>query len=211
MELILSLDTSDAELASLILNQTQSMISHVKVGHIPMSMGSEKIKELSQETSLFFDFKLHDIPNTMAKSFAFYQQEYKNLSLFTIWGTVTDTALKAVVAEKQQAQPLSVISLSSDIANESDFLKQVERNLTCGVTGFITPSAMISSMRQHFGDEIQIYTPGIRYQQNDDHQSPFTPLEAKKAGANAIIVGRPIMNAQNPHQQCEQFFKDCQL
>lgn len=210
MKLILSLDTCDVGLASQVLNQTNPMISHVKIGHIPMAMGSHVIEKMAESTSLFFDFKLHDIPTTMARAFANYQKMYPALSLFTIWGTVGNEALKAVIAEKQQAQVLSVISLSSDVACEKTFLQQVERNLTCGITGFITPSCMIASLRQQFGQEIAIYTPGIRYGQTDDHNNPFTPLQAKKAGADFIIVGRPIVNAPNPRQQCELFYQDCQ-
>ncbi len=203
MKLILSLDTCDELKASQVLEQTKPMISHVKIGHIPMAMGSAKIKQLTQDIPLFFDFKLHDIPNTVATAFANYQRNYTNLALFTIWGTMSDKALKAVSAEQNTAQALAVISLSSDVTDESEFLRQVERNLICGISNFITPSVMIARLRQYFGSEVGIYTPGIRFQAPDDHAMPFTPKQAFEAGADFIIVGRPILN--DPHQ-CQAFF-----
>ncbi len=209
MQLILSLDTTNPAKAATVMQETASLVSHVKIGHIPMAMGSETLSRLLQQSAVFIDFKLHDIPTTMARAVANYHQLFPNLSLFTLWGTVSDNALKAVVAESEKAMPLSVISLTSDTPNESTFLMQVERNLRCGIRGFITPPAMIAPMRQQFGKDVTLLSPGIRYEQANDHQKPFTPKQAKLAGADYIIVGRPILNAINPKQQCQQFFNDC--
>ncbi|MDP8184471.1 orotidine-5'-phosphate decarboxylase [Phocoenobacter skyensis] len=210
MKLILSLDTGDAQRASLVLDQTKSMISHVKLGHIPFSMEPDTIKEMIQDIPLFLDFKLHDIPSTMARAITGYRNTFENLKMITVWGTSSSDGLKAVVEScDNQCQPLSVISLTSDIGDVNTFLKTVELNLNCGINGFITPSFMLKEMRKYFGQDITLVTPGVRFENKDDHQNCITPQQALKQGCDYMVVGRPIMNAQNIKQQTQLFHQFC--
>ncbi|MDP8051182.1 orotidine-5'-phosphate decarboxylase [Pasteurella atlantica] len=210
MKLILSLDTCDAIKASQVLSQSSAMISHVKLGHIPFTMGQERIKTLIQDTPLFLDFKLYDIPSTMARAIMGYRNIFTNLEMITVWGTSSNDVLKAVVEScDNQCQPLSVISLTSDIGDIKTFLKIVERNLNCGIHGFITPSFMLTELRQQFGNDITLVTPGVRFDYSDDHQNCVTPQQALAQGCDYIVVGRPIINAQKIMQQTEKFYQFC--
>ncbi|MDG6881568.1 hypothetical protein A6A21_03300 [Phocoenobacter uteri] len=186
------------------------MISHVKLGHIPFTMGQETIKKIIQDTPLFLDFKLHDIPSTMARAITGYRNAFEYLEMITVWGTSSNDGLKAVVEScDNQCQPLAVISLTSDIGNTTTFLNTVERNLNCGIQGFITPSFMLTELRQQFGNEITLVTPGVRFENKDDHQNCVTPQQALERGCDYMVVGRPIMNAQHIKQQTEKFYQFC--
>lgn len=210
MKLILSLDTCDENKASQVLTQTKSMISHVKLGHIPFTMGQDIIKEIIEDTPVFLDFKLHDIPTTMARAITGYKKTFKQLDMITVWGVCHNDGLKAVVEScDNQCQPLSVISLTSDIGDVNTFLKTVERNLNCGINGFITPSFMLEELRQQFGKDITLVTPGVRFSEINDHKNCVTPQQAFEKGCDYIVVGRPIMNAENIKAQTEKFYQYC--
>ena len=98
----------------------------------------------------------------------------------------------------------------SEIGCGSDVGKQVERLATlavnAGLRGLVCSPLEITALRQVVPARFQLVTPGIRTgsEKTDDQKRTLTPREALDAGANWLVIGRPIYAAQNPREAAEK-------
>jgi orotidine-5'-phosphate decarboxylase len=173
----------------------------VKIGHILCStLSFKEINELVGDKDIFLDFKLHDIPNTVKTAIENYSQSIPNFKYFTFHGTASDKMVKAALTAKTDAIPLAVITLSSDADfDKADSLAKFERCINLGVTDFICHPHLVADVKAKFGNKIKIYVPGIRLDSDlkDDHFNALTPQKAKELGVDFIIVGRPLLAADD--------------
>ena len=173
----------------------------VKIGHILCStLSFKEIHELVGDKDIFLDFKLHDIPNTVQIAIENYSQSIPNFKYFTFHGTASDEMVKAALTAKTDAIPLAVITLSSDADfDKADSLAKFERCINLGVTDFICHPHLVADVKAKFGNKIKIYVPGIRLDSDlkDDHFNALTPQKAKELGVDFIIVGRPLLAADD--------------
>ena len=174
--------------------------------------------------AVFLDLKFHDIPNTVAKAVeAGVRLDVQMLTVHTSGGLEMLRAAEESAQESAQkagrTPPLvlgvtvltsmDVRSLSA-IGCEANVGKQVERlaNLAvrAGLRGLVCSPLEITALRQFLPEDVQLVTPGIRTgsEPGDDQKRTLAPREAVAAGADWLVIGRPIYAAQNPRRAAEE-------
>jgi orotidine-5'-phosphate decarboxylase len=190
-------------------SQISKYVDCVKIGHILCStLSFKEINELVGDKDIFLDFKLHDIPNTVKTAIENYSKSIPNFKYFTFHGTGSDKMVQAALTAETNAIPLAVITLSSDADfDRADSLAKFERCVKLGVTDFICHPFLVADVKAKFGDKIKLYVPGVRLESDlsDDHFNALTPKKAKELGVNYIIVGRPLLRADNIVEKLKEF------
>jgi len=209
--LILALDVPDSDAAMGLVELLGDTVNFYKIGLELFMSGSyfdlvEWLRERGKR--VFCDLKLFDVPETVAR--AVRQLENRGVDFTTVHGN--DSMLRAAVGEKSGLKILAVTVLTSldqgDLDNlgfecqvETLVRSRAKRALEIGCDGIISSGLEIPSLRATFSDRFIIVAPGIRPVQNrpvDDHKRVVTPTQAFQNGADFIVVGRPIRDAQDP-------------
>ncbi|AJC49519.1 orotidine 5'-phosphate decarboxylase [Allofrancisella guangzhouensis] len=196
---------SDLEKTAII----SKYVDCIKIGHILCStLSFKEIHELVGDKDIFLDFKLHDIPNTVKTAIENYSKAISNFKYFTFHGTASDEMVKAALNADTQATPLAVITLSSDASfDKQDSLVKFERCVNLGVENFICHPHLVTDVKAKFGNKIKLYVPGVRLESDskDDHFNALTPQKAKELEVDYIIVGRPLLKADNIIAKLQEF------
>ncbi|MDR3449930.1 MAG: orotidine-5'-phosphate decarboxylase [Alphaproteobacteria bacterium] len=163
---------------------------------------------------IFLDLKLHDIPNTVAGAIGSLlplQPEF--LTLHTSGGAEMMQAASTAAAKAGAARPklLGVTVLTSldnndlaSVGQEADTTRQVVRLAALakesGLDGVICSPQEIVPLRATLGPDFILMVPGIRpdWASSNDQKRTLTPREAQDAGADYLVIGRPITKAENP-------------
>ena len=226
--LILAIDTKDYDLAeqwAQIADLTGQMI---KIGmEFTYVCGFDAVRKLARGRQVFLDLKLHDIPNTVASAIAsLVSVKPAMLTIHTLGGKdMIKAARKAIdvnFLENQKPLLLGVTVLTSmDQENLNSVnlhttpieqvMKLAGMALDAGVDGLVCSPEEVANLRKIYGDKVVLVVPGIRLEnaKTDDQKRIMTPALAHKAGANWIVVGRPITQSANPQQVAEEII--CQL
>ena len=214
-KLVFACDVSDLSLGEMLIRKTAGHIDIVKIGLEAMTAEdgdgttlASKLRRyaIGRQHPVMWDMKLHDIESTMAKA-------ARNIAklgsdFLTIHAAACDKALAAVAAAADGAgggaMPLAVTVLTD--LDESQcysrfhatpdtavrhFAKNAHR---LGIRGFVCSAKEARIIRDSLPDAY-IMTPGIRplwAVARDEQKRVTTPAQAKQAGADAIVVGRPI-------------------
>ena len=214
-ELIVALDVPDTTTLPDTL-QTLQMVDYFKVGlELYTAEGHTALDILKEENKrIFLDLKLHDIPKTVEN--AVKSAAKLGVNLLTIHACGGSEMLKAAANAAKESGPdapkiIAVTTLTS--LNESDFtdlgiqrslkeqaLKLGEMALNAGIDGLVTSVLEAPELRQRFGPDPLLITPGIRPggKTDDDQKRIATPAGAVQAGSSYLVVGRPIMHADDP-------------
>lgn len=199
-------------ISKLDLEKTFIISKHVdcvKIGHILCStLSFDEINKLVGDKDIFLDFKLHDIPNTVKTAIENYSKSIKNFKYFTFHGTASDEMVKAALTAETTAIPLAVITLSSDADfDKNDSLEKFARCIKLGVTDFICHPYLVADVKAKFGNKIKLYVPGVRLDSDskDDHFNALTPQKAKELGVDYIIVGRPLLKADDVVAKLQEY------
>lgn len=204
--IILALDTKDLDTAKKWIETTNGSIDIYKFGlEFYLKFGAAGLKELSSagDFDVFLDLKLHDIPNTVASSI-------KSVSdLAPKFLTVHASGGGAMIKAASEAGPdISITAVTiltslsdSDLADVG-FAKDTKSSANVlaklavlnGARSIVCSPFEASEIRVIVGNEIEIITPGVRPPGSDlgDQKRVMTPKESITAGANYIVVGRPI-------------------
>ena len=159
--------------------------------------------------NLFLDVKLADIPNTVGKASLAISR--LGVKYFNVHASAGIPAIKAAVENKGQSGVLVVTVLTSLNAEQcksifgdepehkvSDFAAMI---LEAGADGVICSPKELKLLRANANfDDLTIVTPGVRpeWAPADDQKRVMTPGEAIKAGADYLVIGRPIAKAKDP-------------
>ena len=159
---------------------------------------------------VFLDLKLYDIPNTVARAV----EAAANLAvpMLTIHLSGGKEMIRAAVAAK--ADNMSIIGVSVLTSSNEATLREIgvsckiddqvmrlaKLGIENGVDGIVASAHEIKALRAEFGDKIKIIVPGIRpsWSEMGDQKRVMTPREALEAGADYLVIGRPITAHPNP-------------
>ncbi|MFZ0798037.1 MAG: orotidine-5'-phosphate decarboxylase [Terriglobales bacterium] len=213
--LIVALDVSTATSARKIVTAVGDSALIYKVGmQLYTHEGPSIVRELVDSGHrVFLDLKYHDIPNTVGA--AVREAAQLGVSMVTVHasggGKMLQAAVDAAQATKPDLHVLAVTVLTSlddvelgKIGLRGGVLDQVLRltalALSNGCQGVVASALEASALREEFGRDFVIVTPGVRPagSGHDDQARVVTPAEAIAAGASHIVVGRPITEASDP-------------
>lgn len=215
--LIVALDVPDAEAARALVRQLGDTVSFYKIG-MELSMAGgffELLDWLKAEgKKVFVDLKFFDIPETVARAVA--NLAARGADFCTIHGnqSMMEAAAKA---KGPQLKVLAVTALTSldrgdldDLGFQCDVadlvLSRARRSLASGCDGVISSGMEVERLRREAPRELICVTPGIRPVENRvvaDQKRVMTPADAIRAGADHLVVGRPIRDAADPRAMAQ--------
>jgi len=229
--IIVALDVPTEEKALALAGELAPVVGAFKIGsELFTSAGPDIVKKIrATGASVFLDLKFHDIPNTVAKAVASaVRLDVQMLTIHTSGGSTMMQAAEKAAQEtalqtgRNAPLVLGVTVLTSLDGNElaevgldSNVGRQVERLATLaaksGLRGLVCSPLEIAGLRQILPREIQLVTPGIRLAgPSDDQKRTLSPREAIDAGANWLVIGRPITGAENPRAAAEAILQTLQ-
>jgi orotidine-5'-phosphate decarboxylase len=219
-KIIVPLDVP-TETAALALIDRLPQVMFWKVGlELFVSSGAGIIKTLkARQKKVFLDLKFHDIPNTMAgacRSAAHY-----GVDLLTVHAAAGQIALQAAqlaaleeAAANQLTPPnlIAITALTSLTARSLAFELKIPLELNdyvlqmallaqqSGLAGAVCSPQEVTQLRDTCGNDFLLVCPGVRptWAEKGDQQRSTTPVAAIKAGANYLVVGRPITASPDP-------------
>lgn len=214
-ELILPLDVPTREQARPLLQQLKGTVPWMKVGlQMFTAFGTDWVREVADHGyKVFLDLKLHDIPNTVAKTIdSLAPLPIHMLTIHTSGGyAMMASARKAQQAANPDLLLLGVTVLTSindeelrGIGCPDSPATQVSRlaqlGTSAGLAGFVCSPLEVGTLRAELPPHVQLITPGIRPSGADhgDQARVMTPADAARAGSTHIVVGRPITQAADP-------------
>ena len=172
---------------------------------------------------LFLDLKFHDIPHTVAGAVrSACRFEPSLLNVHASGGfEMMKAAAEAVSGDTRLLAVTVLTSLSGEDLEVTGFrgepselvVSMALKAKEAGVHGVVCSPLEAGSVREAAGDDFVIVTPGIRPSGADrnDQKRTATPFDAVKAGANALVVGRPITRAENPRMAAESLISEINL
>ena len=229
----MALDVEDINVAKELVNTLSPYIGTFKVGlQMFCGYGLEIIDYIKQKNSDFFlDVKLHDIPNTVEH--ASYNIIKNGANFFNVHASGGVEMMKAAkrgamaACEKYNKKPplilavtlltsISEETLKQELKNEltpKDFVIQMAKNTKlAGLNGVVASVKELKYIKEEMGDDFIVLTPGIRpsWSNTNDQKRIATPYEAIKMGADYIVLGRAITNAEDKIQAIEKVYSEIQ-
>jgi orotidine-5'-phosphate decarboxylase len=225
-EIVLALDVASKEEALRLVRLLGNHTGMFKVGmQLFVSQGPALVREIVELGGrVFLDLKLHDIPNTVRN--AAVEAAKLGVSMMTVHTAGGRAMMEAVSRELAErcgsSKPivagvtvltsldnagLAETGVGSPIRDQAVRMARLAES--CGLDGVVCSPQEIGLIRSRTGPRFQIVTPGIRMpgQSTDDQQRTATPREALAAGANYIVVGRPVTAAPDPRAALEQIIQ----
>lgn len=213
-QLILALDVPTAPEAIMWMDRMKNHVGCFKIGlQLFCAHGPELVRQAAQkEVPVFLDLKLHDIPNTVASAIrSLGDLDLRFLTLHTQGGSaMIEAALEALPASRE-TQLLGVTILTSlDDASvqalgyprsaSEQALHLATVAAQSGLDGFVCSPWEAEAIRRAVPEARAIVTPGVRPAESDsnDQSRVKTPQEALDSGATHVVIGRPILQAQDP-------------
>lgn len=220
--LIVALDFQSLAPAVELIDRLGESVLWYKVGmELFYADGPRVLSALHERKKrIFLDLKLHDIPNTMAQ--AFRSLAIHGVGLTTVHITAGEAALSAVAQEARVLRAagnpaplvLGVTRLTSlatpDPRNPwEDVVRLAGVAVQSGIDGWIAPVAAAKLLRESHGPGPILTCPGIRLPEGatQDQVEIGTPEAAIAAGADWIVVGRPITRAEQPAEATREFLR----
>ncbi|HZZ56683.1 MAG TPA: orotidine-5'-phosphate decarboxylase [Opitutaceae bacterium] len=230
-ELILALDVPDRAAATRILDEVSGTVQWVKVGlQMFTAYGPDWVREVAgRGFDVFLDLKLHDIPNTVARAVGSLSPlPIRMLTLHAAGGR--EMMAQARAAARPDLWLLGVTVLTSMdgaglaevgvAAAPADQVRRLGRlAIDAGIPGLVCSPLEIAVLRG-LSASVKLVTPGIRAEKRRDAASPgtapaddqkrvMTPADAAHAGADFIVVGRPILEAANRAEAAREILQQC--
>jgi orotidine-5'-phosphate decarboxylase len=207
--LIVALDRSSRDDILRLIDQLHGAAGAFKIGlQAFVANGPEIVREIvARGERVFLDLKIHDIPNTAQHAVA--EAAALGAAIVTVHASGGEAMLKACAREDVMVAGVTVLtSLEQSDLPAIGFPGTLGENAarlarlaqSCGLRAVVTSAREIAAIREACGGELRIITPGIRPAGSDagDQRRTTTPAAAVAAGADYIVVGRPITDARDP-------------
>ena len=229
-KIIFALDVEHFAEAQRWVNLLKGHVGMFKVGKQLFTHSGPKVIDMirKKDQKVFLDLKFHDIPNTVAK--AGEEATKLEVAIFNLHALggfemmkKTVEASRAVAKSLGMPKPLilAVTILTSmdengmkEVGIQGPILEEVGRlalvSMKAGVDGVVASPQEIGIIRQQCGENFLIVTPGIRLptEKKDDQKRTLSPKEAIAAGANYLVIGRPIKEAKDPLEAVQKIIED---
>lgn len=209
--LIVALDVATADEARALVSTLGDAATFYKIGlELFMAGGYFDLLDwlVAQNKKVFVDLKFFDVPETVRS--AVRALSASGATLATIHGN--QSIMEAAVKDKGELKILAVTALTSLDQGDLDdlgfqcnveelVLSRARRALETGVDGIVSSGLEAPMIRRELGDRLLVVTPGIRPVVNrpsDDQKRTVDVAQAFRNGADYIVVGRPIRNADDP-------------
>jgi len=221
-KIIVALDVASKKEAHAMVERLRDRAAFFKVGlQLYTAEGPEIVRAvISNGGKVFLDLKLNDIPNTVAK--AVESANALGVQLLTIHLSGGAEMIRAASAAKKGGMSIlgvTVLTSSTDetlhevginAKVEEQVLRLARLGVQNGIDGIVASAHEIKPLRTEFGDKIKIVVPGIRpsWAEVGDQKRTMTPREAIDAGADYLVIGRPITAAENPQEALEKILSE---
>lgn len=232
--LIVALDFDSLSSALKFAEQVADLVGMFKVGHqLFTAAGPEAVRQVAKlGTGIFLDLKYHDIPNTVAGAVlaAASLPGVQLVNVHALGGTtMMQAAAQAISAGvpmgEDRPRLLAVTILTSmdtksmkEVGiggpSQSRVLHLARLSKKAGVDGVVASVQEAKAIRKACGREFLIVTPGVRPKEKgaggkkDDQARTATPREAIKAGADFLVVGRPVLVAADPRAAASEIVEE---
>jgi len=214
--LIFALDVPDAWEARELVQQLDDAVRFYKLGlELLMAGGYFELLDwlAGRGKKIFVDLKFFDVPATVARAVA--RLNGRGVTFCTVHGN--QGIMEAAVAAREDVKVLAVTALTSldrgdldDLGFQCDVpdlvLSRARRALQAGCDGVVSSGLEAARLREHLDARLLVVTPGIRPVENretDDQKRVVTVDQAFALGADYIVVGRPIRDADDPRAAAE--------
>jgi len=229
-KIIFALDVEHFTEARQWVNTLKDHVGFFKVGKQLFTHAGPKVIDMIRQKNqkVFLDLKFHDIPNTVSKAGEEATKlEVAMFNLHALGGF--EMMKKTVEASRATAKRLGIpkplvlavtilTSMDEEALKEVGIQDPVQEEVgrlallasKAGVDGVVASPQEISLIRQCCGEKFLIVTPGIRSpsDKKDDQKRTMSSKEAIQAGANYIVVGRPIKEAKDPLEAVQKIIED---
>jgi len=219
--LIVALDTSSLQQA-LEWVERLPQVQWWKVGlELFTAVGPPILQSLKERGKrIFLDLKLHDIPHTVGRTVEVAVKQGVDLLSVHAAGGSAMLRSAAAAAQGSSCRLLAVTLLTSlgpdqvrqELGIERDpgdyVLQLAQLAMGQGLTGLVCSPQEVGRLRQALGQAVLLVTPGIRLGEpevGDDQRRVCTPAAALRAGADYLVVGRPITAAADPLAAWQRF------
>lgn len=221
-KVVIALDYDSEHNALEFVDKLDPSQCRLKVGKEMFTLfGPELVRKLvARHFDVFLDLKFHDIPNTVAKSVAAAAElGVWMVNVHASGGQRMMEAAKAALVPYGEKAPI-LIAVTVLTSMEQEDLAQMGGNISpaeqvsrlaaltknSGLDGVVCSSQEAAMLKAELGADFQLITPGIRPEGSErgDQRRIMTPRQAVDAGADYLVIGRPITQAKSPKQVLEE-------
>ncbi len=207
--LVVALDLSDADRAVRLARALAPHVGMLKVGlELLAAHGPAIVERLRSIAPVFLDPKLHDIPTTVERAARNYAR--LGIAMLTVHALGGEAMVAAAVrgagqgaAEAGHATPLiAAVTVLSSLGGEG-LASPASLAFEAGAAGAaaaVVSGEDVREVREVMGEEFCLVVPGIRPPGSNGHDQVrvLTPREAIEAGADYLVVGRPVTGSSDP-------------
>ena len=224
--IIVALDVPTPEQAVALAQQVAPSVGAFKIGsELFTAAGPDIVKRIrSTGAAVFLDLKFHDIPNTVAKAVASaVRLDVQMLTVHTSGGlammqaaeesaqkTASQAGLNAplvlgvTVLTSMESNDLADVGITTGVGRQVERLAQLAAR--AGLRGLVCSPLEVAGLRSSLPSPMQFVTPGIRGTDDSagDQKRTLNAREAIDAGADWLVIGRPIHAAPDPRSAAEK-------
>ncbi|MCZ6767303.1 MAG: orotidine-5'-phosphate decarboxylase [bacterium] len=225
--LIVALDVESSDRARELVDQLSPHVSWFKLGSVLFTREGPEICRIvkSAGARLFLDLKFHDIPNTVYG--AVTSAMGLDIDMLTIHTSGGQAMMEAAVRAREECGRSDVMIIgvtvlthlaledfrqlfASDRAPEDTVLALTRTAQDAGLDGVVASAKELTLIKRFAGPDFKVVTPGIRLADGstDDQARVVTPGRAIRDGADYLVVGRPVIAADDPVDACQKILAD---
>jgi len=226
-KIIVALDFADASSALALVGRLDSSLCRLKVGkELFTAAGPDLVRALvARGFEVFLDLKFHDIPNTVAAACrAAAGLGVWMMNVHASGGRRMMTAAREALAGLEKRPLLIAVTVLTSMSAEDlgevgvsdapadQVLRLARLTQDCRLDGVVCSAQEATLLRADLGAAFRLVTPGIRPAGTEagDQRRVMTPVEALRAGATDLVIGRPITAAADPLAALQQIQSEIQ-
>ncbi|MBM3252178.1 MAG: orotidine-5'-phosphate decarboxylase [Candidatus Omnitrophica bacterium] len=201
-KLIVALDLDTLSEAEKLVDKLCPAVKMFKVGsQLFTACGPQVVKMIAQKgAKVFLDLKFHDIPNTVKNAVVAAGKLKAFMLTVHLAGGKEMLQAAANVSNRPKIVGVTILTSQSETDTVKKVLELAKLAKNSGLDGVVCSVAETRMIKKELGKDFLVVNPGIRPKDSalDDQKRTATPKEAIEAGADFIVMGRPILEAKDP-------------